>query len=243
MKAKSSTPFIPLLTGLSLVAGIGVTGTASAATISNSDMFSTLDSQMVTDTGVSSPTTAQNTVAQTIQLSQFDPSLGTLTGVTFNLTSTLSETGLSLSVSPQENGSDGSASADFTLTIDDGITSGALFDQTFIHSVSCSGSGPCTNADTTFDFEIFDDAFSAAVLAGYQGMSTYNVTVSQLIDLSATSAGGSDSGFASASFAGGWQGSIAVTYTYDEVVVPIPAAAWLFGSGLLGLLGTVKRKR
>jgi hypothetical protein len=26
-------------------------------------------------------------------------------------------------------------------------------------------------------------------------------------------------------------------------VVPVPAAVWLFGSGLLGLLGVVKRKR
>ena len=29
----------------------------------------------------------------------------------------------------------------------------------------------------------------------------------------------------------------------DVSAVPVPAAAWLFGSGLIGLLGVAKRKR
>ena len=39
------------------------------------------------------------------------------------------------------------------------------------------------------------------------------------------------------------------TLTFDDgalspnVVVPIPAAAWLFGSGLLGLIGMSRRKK
>ena len=30
---------------------------------------------------------------------------------------------------------------------------------------------------------------------------------------------------------------------FDRVVVPVPAAVWLFGSGLLGLIGIARRKK
>ena len=32
-------------------------------------------------------------------------------------------------------------------------------------------------------------------------------------------------------------------WTYSSTVVPIPAALWLFGSGLLGLIGVARRKQ
>jgi hypothetical protein len=39
--------------------------------------------------------------------------------------------------------------------------------------------------------------------------------------------------------------NVATTYTLSDGVaaVPVPAAAWLFGSGLLGLAGTARRRR
>jgi hypothetical protein len=37
--------------------------------------------------------------------------------------------------------------------------------------------------------------------------------------------------------------SVAFTSNFDVVPVPVPAAAWLFGSGLLGLFGVSRRKR
>ncbi len=49
---------------------------------------------------------------------------------------------------------------------------------------------------------------------------------------------------------GGLQTSISKNYGYgwavhsgDVSTVPVPAAVWLFGSGLLGLIGVARRKR
>jgi len=39
------------------------------------------------------------------------------------------------------------------------------------------------------------------------------------------------------------QDSVAFTSNFDVVPVPLPAAAWLFGSGLLGLAAAARRKR
>ena len=41
----------------------------------------------------------------------------------------------------------------------------------------------------------------------------------------------------------GSAGKTASQWTYTATVVPIPAAAWLFGSGLLGLVGIARRKK
>ena len=41
-------------------------------------------------------------------------------------------------------------------------------------------------------------------------------------------------------YSGFYTGDLSVTYTYDPV--PIPAAAWLFGSGLFGLIAIARRK-
>lgn len=38
-------------------------------------------------------------------------------------------------------------------------------------------------------------------------------------------------------------GTVNVTYTYSPSAVPIPPASWLFGSGLLGLVGMARRKK
>jgi hypothetical protein len=37
-------------------------------------------------------------------------------------------------------------------------------------------------------------------------------------------------------------GTVTIDYTYNATPTPIPAAAWLLGSGLLGLAGIRRRK-
>ena len=41
---------------------------------------------------------------------------------------------------------------------------------------------------------------------------------------------------------GGGEPGWSATYTMETTVVPVPAAVWLFGSGLLGLIGMARRK-
>ena len=38
-------------------------------------------------------------------------------------------------------------------------------------------------------------------------------------------------------------GGLAATSSFAPAVIPVPAALWLFGSGLLGLVGIAKRKK
>jgi hypothetical protein len=40
----------------------------------------------------------------------------------------------------------------------------------------------------------------------------------------------------------GWNGQVVAVRAGDVAAVPVPAAAWLFGSGLLGLAGAARRK-
>jgi len=41
---------------------------------------------------------------------------------------------------------------------------------------------------------------------------------------------------------GGGELGWSATYTMETTVIPVPAAVWLFGSGLLGLIGIARRK-
>lgn len=50
-----------------------------------------------------------------------------------------------------------------------------------------------------------------------------------------------DSGFPVGYATVNWDSTITIAYTY--AAVPVPAAVWLFGSGLLGLIGMARRKK
>jgi hypothetical protein len=56
--------------------------------------------------------------------------------------------------------------------------------------------------------------------------------------LTATSITQAESAFIEKKFAGGSVGLVV-----NPTAIPVPAAIWLFGSGLLGLVGIARRKR
>ena len=166
-------------------------------------------------------------------LPQFDPSLGALSDVTFNLTSNLS---LNHEITVWGFGSSGFdfiASSDYTLSIVDSVT-GTVFQKTFHNTVDCvQGGGICSATTSQHAGEMYDDSVSVAPLAGYQGVGDFDLTRIQLTELTLNI----DTG--EVSHVTGWLGELEVVYTYN--VVPVPAAVWLFGSAL-GLLGWMRRK-
>ena len=174
---------------------------------------------------------------ETLQLNQFDPSLGTLTDVTFNLTSDLAVRLFVAGFStPLASPVHGLASSDYSLSLTD-LFIGALFEKSFHNEAECFLADRllCTDTDTEHAGEGYDDTFDALPLAGYQGLGNYDVTLSQQIDMAVGGSGG-ESGFV-----GGWFGDLQVVYAYSTV--PVPAAVWLFGSGLIGLISIAKRKK
>ena len=49
--------------------------------------------------------------------------------------------------------------------------------------------------------------------------------------------------FVASAFADSFNGSGEADYSFTVTTVPVPAAVWLFGSGLLGLIGIARRKK
>ncbi len=72
--------------------------------------------------------------------------------------------------------------------------------------------------------------------ATWDGIRNVGLTLDNL--LTATSLSIGDSAFIDKSSVGG----VGITFETAPVVVPVPAAIWLFGSGLLGLIVTTRRK-
>lgn len=86
--------------------------------------------------------------------------------------------------------------------------------------VTKTGSSICTGSSVICDDQPTADIF-------LDGANTWNGTTGTMSTTQATAGGVS-----------------LATYTFTEVAeVPLPAAAWLFGSGLIGLVGVARRKR
>ena len=97
-------------------------------------------------------------------------------------------------------------------------------------TVNVSGNGVsvgCNNCSSPPDLT---DSRTFAGLASMQG--------SAYMSAFASSNGGGFQSFASASIDG-----VTTLFTLSPSAVPIPAAVWLFGSGLLGLRGFARRKK
>jgi len=180
--------------------------------------------------------------SDTLYLAQFDPSLGTLTGVTLHITDT------------EKSG----------ITIENGASSSASI------TISLSGSIEVTDNNLIDSIALLNRNFGPYSLAANEGptIPTYNQSGSDFLDLGTISAtanktaGSSDLSFyeglgtvgIDVSAAGGWNASgstayslninefvgeatVYATYTYTPIPVPEPSSALFLGLGGLVLAG------
>jgi len=136
----------------------------------------------------------------------------------------------------------------FGLTTGDTITATGIFDD----SVLTSGSGSIdfsSGSGNTMTINVGTETFNAANDTGFSTGSGPNITLANLAltdfdFLANTGINGAAADFSSyfAEFDdfdglyGEWRTNIEIT------AVPVPAAVWLFGSGLIGLVGVARRK-
>ncbi len=154
--------------------------------------------------------------------------------------------------------SDTDGDATLTLTVDDSITDGLDQDWGTLNIVVNENSTDLTAGDT-IEFTVYDDDgfFSDTELWSFDyqvtGAEASAGSVDQTFDVSWLAGGTSFDVYAYAKVVkddtSWWQsydrpqtGSVNVTVA-PPAVVPIPAAAWLFGSAMLGLFGVARRKK
>jgi hypothetical protein len=239
------------------VAGAATPGTAAADTI-----------VQTWDTGQN-----QTDVDLTHTFNQFDPSLGTLTGVMITLSGTTERDILFQNLSPSSGATlvvaAGNWTTQYSLTGPDGTSlSGtdsnnriALTTQAWGHegptTAVDNGNGTTTIAGTTFTNQhlaivsggpsVYGDVATYYALTSIptqsetltSGLGTFLGTSTFMTNTSlGYSASGGNNYTAFNTFA-----DATVTVTYDYSPVPLPAAAWLLGSGVVGLVGLGRRRR
>lgn len=216
-------------------------GTAEAATLNFSvEKAATL----------STPTAGTLSASQTLSFDQFNPALGTLTGVTITYSS--GDNGGPLSRAKVEFPfySDGSAttSAVLGVTLGTGGTTlmqGLSFSVTAICNDTFSGF-ECQNTKQQAGFltEIDPNPLTFSNpgdLAPFSGAGTVDLVATLAMSISSAFYGPGEpiiSHYAS------WSGSLDVAYTYSEAVTdtPEPASVALLGTAL-GLAGLLNRRR
>lgn len=131
----------------------------------------------------------------------------------------------------------------FGLTEGETITATGVFDDSVLSSGSGTisfGSGSGNSMTLTVGSQIFnasdDDRFLSGspsiTLEGF-GLLDFDYLASTPADFSSYFNGFDDGAF----LYGEWQTTVTLT------PVPVPAAVWLFGSGLVGLLGIARRRQ
>lgn len=220
---------------------------------------------MLTYTGsFTGPTDVTN---QQIQVQQFNASLGTLTGVSITLDGVMQT---QLFTNNDGNFRAGWDILTYDLTLDgSGVLGGAQISSSLaptrvvgtgtaggsfgLVTVTCPGSG-CMAIANGYKWTTTGPALSAsgtfsdaAPGAQYVGNGWLNFLLSttneHTYSLAGVQTGGLPANVSGLSTA--VTGNVSITYEYDafQVPVPLPAAAWLLGSGLLGLLGVARRRR
>ena len=169
-------------------------------------------------------------------LSQFDGSLGVLTGVTLTITGDLTvNTFLDAGFDAPDISLPHGLDATYSISIDA---------QTQTTTAACSAGAfalPCTNDVTNTTFINTSSVFSGVDLAGFAGNGNLaGVGVDLLLTLDGFNLDNIDG--PALDFEIDFDNTL-VTVDYEFSAVPVPAAAWMFVSGLIGLFGTAMHRR
>jgi len=175
-----------------------------------------------------------------IALQQFIPSMGTLNSITLDL-SAIFNYGTQFENKSPNSGSTVTKTIDQRLTIGSTLldTGNANYSRNWTVGkydglVDYAGTSGFTVSDTNGATNVHL-TFTGADMASYIGTGTLPLAVSSYADFSGGFTGGNGSFINTQNF------NTAATVTYDYTPTPIPAAAWMFGSGLVGLVGIRRR--
>jgi len=183
-------------------------------------------------------------------ISQFDSAMGTLQGITIDIYNVKLEF---FATARFHNFTDDFATGYQSLS---GMSVGLnMPDYSFTRfhppsSETCSGELPawyeCSTTTGFISTDLSDDSESLnlADFDAYVGTGNVDINIFQTGSLFTDETGGPDGYVDGRNSLLRTSGDISITYDYEVAAVPIPAAAWLFGSALAGLFGIGKlRKR
>ena len=220
--------------------------TAHAATITYTTGWNTSDG---VSSGGNGPLFTDNLSATTNRsISQFDPAMGILQGITIDiygvrLTSSASANFLDDTVLSDVAGRQELRNMSINVTMPNYLYGRPRANR----AATCSGSGgvfsgaSCSTNLGSSTAALTGDNATLGPLSAYIGTGNVSISINQLGQLFTDETDGDNGYVNSRSGTVSTSGSIDVTYSYS--VVPVPAALWLFGSGLLGLIGVARRKK
>ncbi len=212
--------FIALLTATLAVSSTGVAQAALST-----------DTQTFSFNGSTSP--------YSLALNSFNPTLGTLTDISLTLVTHITpQVQLINFTTADQSFTNAQSTAPFTLTGPGSLVMNASASTGSINGTASAGmykistfSGPIADQTQTIHL-------NSAIWNQFEGTNAFNLQA-------ALGPYTSSASFAPGTLGVGGNGlvngDVTIAYAYDAVPTPVPAAVWLFGSGLMGLAG-VRRK-
>lgn len=198
--------------------------------------FAVVDPEIFT-TGIANYSTGSSTTdwVKTLDVAKFDGSLGKLLSVDINWNTEVvteatirndNETEAVIQLSSSQ-----AVNFDFNGTLD-GSTAGLVTGFNEYASGETKVFGPQTDA--------FSDALSITTnLGDWTGNDFLEVIASTIGGYGVIGGGGNMEALVATTALAEFD----VVYTYTNIQTPLPAAAWLFGTGLMGLVGVSRRKK